>query len=98
MRVITNKPLFERSDERQVYKALSRRGHHVNPYYPGYSPAMVELSRVIEIDALNWGITFHPQAGDDKAALLISRDGLVDFSEMHLPLSRRKSRPQLRVL
>ena len=98
MKVITNKPLFEKSIDRQAYKALSRRGHHINPHYEGYSPAMAELSRKIELDAISWGITFHPQAGDDKAALLISRDGLVDFSEMHLPLSRRKLRPQLRVL
>jgi hypothetical protein len=98
MKLLINKPLYERSLERQVYKALRRQSRQTNPHSEGYSPAMAELSRRIELDALRWGITFHPQAGDDKANLLISRDGLVDFSNMHLPLSRRKSRPQLRVL
>ena len=98
MRVVTNRPLYERSQERQTYKALQRQGCHTNPCYQGYSPAMAELSQKIEFDALNWGITFHPQAGDDKASLLISRDGLVDFSGRHLPLGRRKPRPQLRVV
>ena len=98
MNVIVNKPLYERSQERQTYKALSRRGHHVNPHYAGYSSAMAELSRKIELDALRWGITFHTQAGDDKAGLLISRDGLVDFSGRHLPLGRRKPHPHLRVV
>ena len=85
MRVVTNRPLYERSQE---LKYPAKEGCHITP--PGIRQPW--LNQKIEF-ALNWGI-FPPSGGDDKASLLISRDGLVDFP-VALPLGRKPRPPRL---